>query len=157
MNGKYQTALVRRLSQVAAGTFQLDLETAISDHVQPGQFVLLQPLAETSLLPRPFTVYFAQQGIFIRLVFEARGSNTRLYSQLKSGDKIRVLGPCGQPAVIDDSARLAIFIGGGCGLASLHWLAFAAGQKKIGLLCAAGFRDKDHVFSTKDFDQLQYH
>ena len=111
MNGKYQTALVRRLSQVAAGTFQLDLETAISDHVQPGQFVLLQPLAETSLLPRPFTVYFAQQGIFIRLVFEARGSNTRLYSQLKSGDKIRVLGPCGQPAVIDDSARLAIFIG----------------------------------------------
>jgi dihydroorotate dehydrogenase electron transfer subunit len=156
MEKVYEQATVRECTKIAeAGVFRLKLETAISRLVQPGQFVTLQPLVPGSIPPRPFTVYFAQRGQFIQIVFQVVGPNTQKYSQLKRGQKIYVLGPCGQPVVIDEEAELFILDAGGCGLASFYYPAHRIlSTQETRVIIAAGFKTGQHAFGWEDFENL---
>lgn len=154
MGRLWQKAVVVNNSQIADKIFRLGLNTEISGLVSPGQFVMLQPLAAESLLPRPFSVYSADGNSLIEIVYQVRGQNTSRYTELKPGDCLMILGPCGKPVVINEKFDFLILIGGGCGLASLHSLAKFGHQECRRLKVVAGFRNQKTIFGVLDFSNM---
>ncbi len=146
----YETAKVfSNVLMAKGGIIRLGLvEATIAHAILPGQFVVLEPLSKGSVLPRPFSVYYCG-GEVISLAIQVRGKNTECYAALRSGDTVKILGPCGQPAVIDKEAELFLLVGGGCGLASLYWLAANLGERGRRVLAAGGFKSEDFVFGEK--------
>ena len=114
-----------------------------------GQFVEVYPDNGTNLLPRPISIC-ETNGDSLRLVFQVVGSGTRLFSGLKSGDGVRVLGPCGNGYPLTN-AKSFILAGGGVGVPPL--LETAKRLKKLGNVNVyLGFRS--HPFLTEDFEKI---
>ena len=132
-------------------TYKLVLEAEkIYSLVRPGQFVTLPPLNSGDTFRRPFSVYSVGNRT-ITIVYQVVGKNTECYSRLTPGEKIDVLGPCGQPINLKPDTKQLILIGGGCGAASLNLLARSHPQmyKMIGL----GFKSENLIFGLDDFEQ----
>jgi len=147
-----QRAKVVAFAWIAKGIFRLDLRIPyIARQIQPGQFVLLEGI----FLGRPLTVYSTDDKQVIRLVCQVVGDNTRQYAELRPGDSISVRGPLGQAAIIDPEVELFILVGGGVGLASLHFLGrYICQQTEARVIVVAGFKTKDHVFGIDDLRKL---
>lgn len=92
--------------------------------VAPGQFVHLElPFFEAHLLRRPFSVYQAsvEQGS-IALLYQAVGKGTHHMQELKTDDKVSIVGPIGR-GWQTRSAQKCLLVGGGVGAAPLYLLA----------------------------------
>jgi len=100
------------------------------DMPRPGQFIMIAP-AQGSGMKRPFAVHCAiYEDNFIAIAFNIVGKNTKLYSKLKTGDKIKAAGPLGKPFVVDDKYENYILVGGGMGFAPLSFLASGLNERK---------------------------
>jgi dihydroorotate dehydrogenase (NAD+) catalytic subunit len=97
---------------------ELELEESAGFTAEPGQFVVLEPLNKRSVMPRPFSVVLVQDNT-VTLLIKAVGENTKAYSQLKPGEKIRVIGPEGSLIPIEPEVASYILVGGGIGGAAL--------------------------------------
>ncbi len=90
--------------------------------VEPGQFVQLScPGKHTTLLKRPFSVFDASPSI-VSIVYKVVGKGTTNLSEKKVGDSLEMLLPCGNPFSIPQEGGLNVLIGGGLGIAPLHFL-----------------------------------
>ena len=92
----------------------------------PGQFVMVRETGRGEpLLPRPFSVFdFHRCGddVVLELLYRVAGRGTSLFSGMRPGDKLTVLGPLGRGFTIPDGIRRGLFIAGGVGVAPLHFL-----------------------------------
>ena len=118
----------------------------------PGQFVHVKvPALESSALRRPFSVFGAAGGM-VSVLYKTVGRGTAALNSVKVGDTVSVLGPLGHgfPVQCDGAA---ILVGGGYGVAPLHFLArvlkasghddvevFIGGRTKADLLAVDRFR-----------------
>lgn len=115
----------------------------------PGQFVVLEPLNKASVMPRPFSVIdFSHDSLF--LAVKIAGENTKLYSELKKGDKIMVSGPHGR-YFTPKSDKEYIFVGGGVGSAGLLYLAKSMAQYKNRPLVLLGGKKSGDIFGLQYF------
>jgi dihydroorotate dehydrogenase electron transfer subunit len=93
---------------------------------QPGQFVMIRdPERGEPLLPRPLSVYgFHRQGgqAILDLLYRAAGRGTSLFSRLKPGALLAVLGPLGRGFTVRRDLRKVILLAGGVGAAPLAYL-----------------------------------
>lgn len=90
----------------------------IAAEAKAGQFVEIYPDNGINLLARPISICEIDRLIgTIRLVFQVVGKGTKLFSELKKGGKIRVLGPCGNGYDIKEGN--ALLVGGGIGVPPL--------------------------------------
>ena len=83
----------------------------------PGQFAMLRPVSwiYDPLLPRPFSIADQdeeQMSFFLQVV----GKGTSQLSQLKPGDRIKLLGPLGRGFEIDPQVP-TLLLAGGMGIA----------------------------------------
>ena len=88
----------------------------------PGQFVHVKvPALEPSALRRPFSVFDAADGQ-VTVLYKTVGRGTAALNGVQPGDELSVLGPLGHgfPLKCDGEALL---VGGGYGVAPLHFLA----------------------------------
>jgi len=144
----------KKKSLIKRNTREEELINEIAAVARPGQFIHLlipppQPSPSTGrenwydpLLRRPFTIYRAKNGS-IEILFQVIGRGTRLLSQKRTGDEVRIMGPLGNSFFIPDELETAILVGGGIGIASLMMLAEELKQKKkrsIGLIGAQNCR-----------------
>lgn len=83
----------------------------------PGQFLNLY--FKGALLPRPFTIFEAQNDV-IKILVKIRGRFTAELCQKRTGSIINMLGPIGSP--LPDPGDNNCIITGGIGLAPFHWL-----------------------------------
>ncbi len=93
----------------------------IAREAVPGQFAEVYPDNGVNILARPISICEINriQGT-VRLVFQIVGKGTKLFSQLRSGDTVRVLGPCGKGyELIEDVESTALLVGGGIGIPPL--------------------------------------
>ncbi len=93
----------------------------IAREARAGQFVEVYPDNGANLLSRPISICEINkiQGT-IRLVFQIVGKGTELFSQLKAGDGLRVLGPCGNGYTLTENVEdTALLVGGGIGIPPL--------------------------------------
>ncbi len=93
----------------------------IAKEAGAGQFVEVYPDNGENLLARPISICEIDKTKgTVRLVFRIVGKGTALFSELKSGDIIRVLGPCGNGyRLMEDSKKTALLVGGGIGIPPL--------------------------------------
>lgn len=118
----------------------------------PGQFVHVRvPALEDSALRRPFSVFDADGGK-VSILYKAVGRGTNALASAKPGDEIRMMGPLGHGFPVKCAGE-ALLVGGGFGVAPLHFLAkrllasatpppvkvFIGGRTKNDLLALDGF------------------
>lgn len=90
----------------------------IANAAKAGQFVEVYPDNGVNLLARPISICeINREEGSLRLVFQIVGKGTELFSKLIKGDKIRVLGPCGNGYTISEGK--AVLVGGGIGVPPL--------------------------------------
>lgn len=98
------------------GIFQLVIND--TQDVLPGQFYNLYIEDKSLLLPRPISVCESTQNL-TKFVYRVVGKGTEKLTQLKSGDKIKVLGPLGNGFFLPNHKTTSIILGGGVGIAPL--------------------------------------
>lgn len=120
-------------------TFQSEY---LAKSLQPGQFINLQIPAPDCFLRRPLSI-FDIQGNTIFLLYKAVGKGTSYLATMLHGQMIAVLGPLGNGYPLPKNGQHIYLIGGGTGIASLHFLFRTLkkrGNKNITLV--AGFQSK---------------
>ncbi|WP_337465399.1 dihydroorotate dehydrogenase electron transfer subunit, partial [Acidaminococcus timonensis] len=121
----------------------------VAQTAQPGQFVTVRVNhLHDPLLRRPFGVAGVDvaKGNF-SLIYRVVGETTELMETLEPGAEISVVGPLGHG--FDLSARHGLLVGGGVGLAPLHFLAQADPGHKMEVI--VGGRTKAEVFWSELF------
>ena len=112
----------------------------MSAELTPGQFVHVRvPALEESALRRPFSVFDAADGT-VSILYKTVGRGTTALNRVAEGDRIDILGPLGHgfPGKCEGTALL---VGGGYGVAPLHFLAKRRPGRKI--LCVGGRAKSD--------------
>ena len=110
-------------TEIGTGYRYLVLEAPqMAGALQPGQFVHVRvPALEKSALRRPFSVFDAEDGK-VTLLYKTVGRGTAALNAVKPGDEIAVMGPLGH-GFPQKCAGVPLLVGGGYGVAPLHFLA----------------------------------
>ena len=140
-------------AELGSGYRRLVVEApAMAAELAPGQFVHVRvPALEKSALRRPFSVFDADAASGrVTVLYKTVGRGTAALNAVKPGEPVQVMGPLGHgfPTKCDGTALL---VGGGYGVAPLHFLAkalrgrapvkvFVGGRTKDDLLAVDGFR-----------------
>jgi len=125
---------------------------------EPGQFVMLSPGARTGvdrsdpLLPRPMAIYRAR-GDEIEVLYKVVGRGTGLLSQVRSGERVRVVGPLGLGFREPGPGERAVVVAGGTGVASVYELA-ARLAGRFDVVVLLGARTRDDLMGRDDFAAL---
>ena len=116
----------------------------------PGQFVHVKvPALEMSALRRPFSVFDATDGMVV-ILYKTVGRGTAALNGVQEGDEINILGPLGHGFPTECSGT-ALLVGGGFGVAPLHFLAKRLPGKKI---LFAGGRTQNDLLAIDRFQLI---
>ena len=129
------------VSQQCIGTDIYDMVLSFpkgAKEARPGQFIAMYCEDGTKLLPRPISIcgIDAEAGT-LRVVYRIAGEGTRLFSQMKAGDSLEVMGPLGNGFTMKD--KKAIIVGGGIGIPPMLELTKQLDCEKTVVL---GYRDE---------------
>lgn len=122
----------------------------MAEKLVPGQFVHVKvPTLEMSALRRPFSVFDATNGMVI-ILYKAVGRGTLALNQVKEGDELNILGPLGHGFPTTCSGT-ALLVGGGFGVAPLHFLAKRLPDKKV---LFVGGRTQNDILAVDRFQLI---
>lgn len=114
-------------NQVAHNIFLMRLSAPeIANTARPGQFVMIHTSVEPGanpLLRRPFSIHRMTQEGDIYILYRLVGEGTGRMSGMKSGEKLKVLGPLGNGFDLGVAKETAYLVAGGVGLAPIWALA----------------------------------
>lgn len=130
---------------------RMDVEAPlIAKKAQPGQFVILRPLADSERIPLTIADTDPARGT-VTIIFQIVGGGTMELDSLQVNDSIHdFAGPLGCPTELD-SVQKAIVVGGGVGSAIAYPIAKKLHQKGCQVHTILGFRNKDLVILEEDF------
>lgn len=137
--------------ELIPGIFDMWIETNLAHQAAPGQFVMIYPRAESTILPRPISICQAQKEAGrLRIVYRVAGKGTKEFSGYEAGEDIALMGPLGNgfPLLAAEGKR-AVLLGGGIGIPPLLQLAGELPGEKVIL---AGYRD-GHLFLQEDLEK----
>ncbi|MDJ0868518.1 MAG: dihydroorotate dehydrogenase electron transfer subunit [Myxococcota bacterium] len=140
------------------GNRRLRLEVPGWPGAGPGQFLMLSPGARGSaprfdpLLPRPMAV-FRVAGEAVEVLYKVSGRGTALLAEARAGDRVRTVGPLGQPFALPEPGARALLVGGGTGIASLYDLAVRA-RERGPVAVLLGARSAGGLMARADFAAL---
>ncbi len=144
-------AVCRVLSQteMAPGIFDMQIETDLGAQALAGQFVMVYPKAESTLLPRPISICEAEDTK-LRIVYRVAGKGTEEFSGYGPGDQIALMGPLGNGfPLLEADGKRAVLLGGGIGIPPLLQLAKSLPGRQTIL---AGYRDH-RLFLKEDLEK----
>ncbi len=148
-------ALILEHRRVAEDHYWMRLDSdAIGQNARPGQFIHLQVSSGTvPLLRRPLTVYRRSSGSF-EVLYQVLGQGTRLLSNTKPGETLRVLGPLGNHFRVLEHIRTALVVGGGAGIASLMLLVEELIRREIPVIVLLGAQRASRLVAIEDLETL---
>ncbi|RMG49761.1 MAG: dihydroorotate dehydrogenase electron transfer subunit [Acidobacteria bacterium] len=143
--------------------------------VRPGQFAMIRPSAQWEpILRRAMVFYRVERGahaLEAEFIYRVMGRGTRRLAQLRSGDRLDVLGPLGNGFTIGEpppTGRDVALVSGGIGIPALYLLAAELRRRGFvprlfhgdrtsdverGLICVDDFYallGRDHVLCTTE-------
>lgn len=118
----------------------------LAQSAKPGQFVNVKCGAD-NLLRRPISICDAE-GDLLRIVFQVKGAGTQWLARRSAGHSVDVLGPLGHGYDYPETGKVLV-VGGGIGVPPMLLAGKAAPG---GAVAALGFRNKDAVILTGDFE-----
>lgn len=133
---------------IAKDIYSLWLKTdTIAAQASPGQFVSVYCNDGGHLLPRPISLCeIDREHNALRLVYRVVGKGTEMFSRLKAGDTVEVLGPLGNGFPMEEAEGKRVFlIGGGIGVPPMLE---TAKQMRGEPVMVMGYRDE--LFLTEE-------
>lgn len=160
------TGIVASNRRVQSVYYQLEIFLSRTEHIAPGQFVMLRVAENSStLLKRPFSVFKSypenhkepsKRGRLV-ILYKSIGKGTQKMTHLKKGENVELIGPLGNgfrlPS-LPSSAR-SILIGGGVGIASLFALAQTLQPGELHIFL--GGRTREDILCTRALSKLTPH
>jgi dihydroorotate dehydrogenase (NAD+) catalytic subunit len=138
-----------RETQIGSRIYELVI-WAEKQKPKAGQFYKIIP-ESSSQMPRPFTAADCKDNeitFYIKVV----GENTKKLSELREGDKIKLIGPLGKPFAAEKSWKRVILVGGGTGIAALMPIAKKLDEMVIKTLALFGGKDEGQLFCKWRFN-----
>ena len=154
MARKKENAVILSQEMIAKDIYSMWIKTDAAREAAPGQFISMYTNDGSRLLPRPISICEINKAdSSLRVVYRVTGKNTgtELFSRMKAGDTIPVIGPLGNGFPYKDAAGKKVFLmGGGIGVPPILELAkqIKCGKKQI----IAGYRDSQ-TFLRNEFEQ----
>ncbi len=122
----------------------------LAEALTPGQFVHVRvPGLEASALRRPFSVFDACDGR-VTLMYKIVGRGTAALAKAQVGDTVMVEGPLGH-GFPETCKGVPLLVGGGYGVAPLHFLARRLVAKGLKPILFVGGRSKDDLLALDRF------
>jgi len=134
--------------RVTDDTWLMGLRSAeIAKSAKPGQFVMIRVRPGLDpLLRRPFSICGVRDDLFL-VLYRVVGKGTNLMTELRTGERIRVLGPLGKGFAVPEKSTSPLLVGGGIGIAPLVFLSRFHREKEIPLMM--GFRSVKDIISPQ--------
>jgi dihydroorotate dehydrogenase electron transfer subunit len=136
--------------EVIPGTFHFVLHAPVlARQSRPGQFVMIQVQDGTDpLLRRPISLCGSGTET-VEILFQVRGSGTKLMASWNPGHAVNVIGPFGNGFIIPVDMQAAALVAGGIGAAPLLFLAkvLSAEFKKITFIFGSATRIDSAILS----------
>jgi len=156
--------------RIAEGIFWMKLDAGKRFRAKPGQFINIR-VADSfqPLLRRPFSIFDLNNGK-VEIVYKVVGEGTDLLSRKKPSDIVNFIGPLGKSYLefgiwnlefrtgkksqIPNPKSRIILVGGGTGIASLHFLSKELKKKKKRFTIIQGARNKRHLIFPERFKKM---
>ncbi len=119
-------------------------------NILPGQFFMIGTEKSDALLNRPFSVS-DYNGELLTFRIKVVGKFTKFLTEVKEGDEIRIIGPCGNGISFEELKKYKkiILIGGGIGIAPLiYFKSFI--KKSIDTKLIFGIPSKKFLYFIND-------
>lgn len=137
---------VLEVTKVSKTAIKIEFKhTEIAKKAKVGQFVHIKVSPEF-ILRRPISICDVT-GEIVTIVFEIRGEGTAKLAEVKSGDKLDILGPQGNGFNLDKAGEKPVFIGGGIGVPPLLF----ASKNTKNATAILGFRNENFVMLEDEF------
>ena len=152
-----ETATIISQECLCRGVYSMWLETNAAKYASPGQFISVYPNSDSMMLPRPISICEIDNGNVpgkLRIVYRIAGRGTELFSRMKAGERMEILGPVGNGFLLAASGKIhpetrALLVGGGIGIPPMLEL---AKQLKCDVTTVAGYRSSEDMFLTKELE-----
>ena len=154
MARKKENAVILSQEMIARDIYSMWIKTDAAKEAVPGQFISMYTNDGSRLLPRPISICeINKMDSSLRVVYRVNGKNTgtELFSRMKAGDTIPVIGPLGNGFPYKDAAGKKVFLmGGGIGVPPILELVkqMECGKKQI----IMGYRDAE-TFLKDEFEK----
>lgn len=116
---------------IAKGVYLIKLRPAVMTTLPfPGQFAMIKIVEGVHpILRRPLS-YAGTTNHDVQFIYQVVGEGTRLLSQIKKEEQLKILGPLGKGFDLSLAKKKALLVAGGVGFAPLLYLADALAEKK---------------------------
>ncbi|MDL2218937.1 sulfide/dihydroorotate dehydrogenase-like FAD/NAD-binding protein [Ruminococcaceae bacterium OttesenSCG-928-O06] len=122
----------------------------VAKKAQPGQFVIVRPLADSERIPLTIADYDRDAGT-VTIIFQVVGGGTMQLDALAEGGTVEdFVGPLGKPSHLEGLKKVAV-VGGGVGCAIAYPVAKKLHQLGAVVHSIVGFRAKDLVILEDEF------
>ncbi|MCP4482580.1 MAG: dihydroorotate dehydrogenase electron transfer subunit [bacterium] len=124
---------------------------------QPAQFVQVETSTTLDpLIRRPFSIFDTDPYSFT-ITYKKIGAGTQALSTRKKGDTISIIGPLGNfyPIHKIKNNQKVLIVGGGTGIASVHYLAKVLEKKNINYTLLIGFSRCTDIFCEPELQDLK--
>lgn len=154
MARKKENAVILSQEMIAQDIYSMWIKTDAAKDAAPGQFISMYTNDGSRLLPRPISICeINKEEGSLRVVYRVTGKNTgtELFSRMKAGETIPVIGPLGNGFPYEKASGKKVFLmGGGIGVPPILELAkqMNCGKKQI----IMGYRNSE-TFLKNEFEK----
>ena len=142
--------------EIAPAIFELVLQGEMVEAMKAGQFLHLRVPDDAHLLRRPISISSIDKATKqCRLIYRVEGAGTAIFSSLKTGDSIDVMGPQGNGfdlSMLDNHSKV-LLVGGGIGVPPLLEVAKQLDERGVDVTTVLGFATKDAVILEDELAQ----
>lgn len=156
--GAIRLEVMRVVSQeeIAPAIFELVLEGEMVEAMKAGQFLHLRVPDDAHLLRRPISISSIDKvKNQCHLIYRIEGSGTAIFSTLKTGDVLDVMGPQGNGFDLSelDNHSKVLLVGGGIGVPPLLEVAKELHERGVKITTVLGFASKNAVILEDELAQ----
>ena len=145
---RLETMKVVVQEEIAPAIYKLVLEGEMVEAMRAGQFLHLRVPDDAHLLRRPISISSIDKSKKqCHLIYRIEGSGTAIFSTLKAGDSLDVMGPQGNGFDLSDLDQCSrvLLVGGGIGVPPLLEVAKQLNERSVEVTTVLGFATKDAV------------
>ena len=116
MARKKENAVILSQEMIAQDIYSMWIKTDAAKDAAPGQFISMYTNDGSRLLPRPISICeINKEEGSLRVVYRVTGKNTgtELFSRMKAGETIPVIGPLGNGFPYEKASGKKVFLMGG--------------------------------------------
>ena len=154
---RLETMKVVTQDEIAPAIYELVLEGEMVEAMRAGQFLHLRVPDDAHLLRRPISISSIDKVTKkCRLIYRVEGAGTAIFSSLKTGDSLDVMGPQGNGfdlSELDDYCKV-LLVGGGIGVPPLLEVAKQLNERGVEITTVLGFATKDAVILEDELSKF---